>query len=203
MKYLLAFLLVSFVIGAACTLPVAPYGYASYQDVPPATCHSDFAATYEASEFQDPGERSQLMAAGTAWGDLSKGQVAFTITFDPDAPGAHHIHRVLAADKVVTDYEATQGHLQGDGHIAGWHADSEDIYLVVDRVPAGLNGLQALAEHELGHGAHLAWPLCVLSHSECIHSPDPNAVMAPVLLPNVVTLTPSDLALCRASCLCP
>jgi hypothetical protein len=63
--------------------------------------------------------------------------------------------------------------------------------------------LQSLAQHELGHGAHLRWPLCVLSNTQCVHSPDPSAVMAAILEPGVLEMTPSDLALCRASCLCP
>ena len=179
------------------------YGYADFNEVPPATCHETFAATYEASEFTDQGDRDQLTAAGKAWGDLSKGQISFTITFDPTTPGAFHIHRYFSTDQVVKDYEASQKSEGPDFHVAGWHASNDDVNLVVDRV-GGPPWLQVLATHELGHAAHLAWPLCFQSHTDCIHSPDPHAIMAPILPgPGIVDLTPSDLALCRASCLCP
>lgn len=198
MRKLLSTLFVALVVGA-CTHPI--YGYPAYEDVPPANCKSSTSAVYDISEFTDPIEQEQLVKAVGAWGDLSKEQIDFTVTLDPTTPGARKIHRVHSTDKVVMDYEATQSDSLGpNGHVAGWHEPDETIYLVVDRVaPAEL---QALAEHELGHGAHLRWPYCMFDNEHCIHSPDPEATMAYYFSGNA-TLTPSDLALCRASCLCP
>lgn len=179
-------------------LPPPEYGYANFEDVPSATCSKHFSDTFEGSEFTDPAEQAALKGAADAWRTLSKGQIDFTISFDATTPNAKHFHRVKSDDKIVLDYEARQE--KQPFIVFGWHDASGDIYLVVNDVP--LEQLHTLVAHELGHAAGMRWPLCLQSHSDCIHSPDPHAVMAPEFS-GAPALTPSDLALCRASCLCP
>ncbi len=83
--------------------------------------------------------------------------------------------------------------------IFGW-TNSDAVNIVVDRVR--LDQLHTLVTHELGHAAGLGWPFCFESNSKCHHSPDPDAVMS-AAFSGAPSFTPSDLAFCRASCLCP
>lgn len=191
----IAFAVLAFTaLGAACTFP-RPYGYQKVEDVPPAVCHSNVSQLFAAPEFTDPAEQEALTAAADAWRTFSGGQVDFVITFT--GPGRAVIRRVLSTDPAVPSEEATTG--AKPGTLLGWEKNG-DVNLIVDRIRA--DQLQALAEHELGHAADLRWPLCTLTPNECVHSPDPAAVMAPEFS-GTSTFTPSDLALCRASCHCP
>lgn len=201
MRRLLAFVVALaaalFVVGG-CTLPAAdqPYGYAQVSDVPAATCSRSYAVTMNASEFTDPTEQAQLTQAADEWRAFSGGRVDITISFDPQTSASHMIHRDAPTDAVITSEEAKSDLT----FVFGFATSGPTVYLVPSEVPP--LSLHTLAAHELGHVAGLAWPLCLESPSKCVHSPDPAAVMF-ASFSNAPKFTPSDLALCRASCLCP
>lgn len=181
---------------AACELPDQPYGYATVEDVPPATCTESYRRTFDASEWTEAAERDQLTKAASEWYALSGGQISITISFEPAS--GKPLHRVHASDDVVKNEESKQ---ETQPYVVfGWETNDEEVFLVVDAVPT--EELHTLAAHELGHAAGLAWPYCLAGREKCHHSPDPRAVMAPQFNGGHA-LTPSDLALCRASCLCP
>ncbi len=143
-------------------------------------------------------ERVELQASADAWRELSGGQVTFTLTDDDDADGT--IHRVISAMQIVKDRDADSSRDMGvPFYAAGW-TSSGSVWLVLDRFKP--EQLRYIFAHELGHRAGLEWPHCYEARSSCVHSPDPKALMSPFF--NVQQgFNSSDLAFCRASCLCP
>ncbi len=81
----------------------------------------------------------------------------------------------------------------------GW-TTGEAVNIVVDRVR--LDQLHTLLAHELGHAAGLGWPFCFVGNAQCHHTPDKSSVMSAAFA-GAPEFTLSDLAFCRASCLCP
>jgi hypothetical protein len=185
----------------ACALPPPENGYTRFVDVPPATCHSTFRQLFAAPDFTDPAEQAALTQAVDDWRAFSGGQIDMAVVFS--GPGRATIHRLKGDDPIVTAQEAKHKEASPDAgpfYLDGWESDG-DVYLVAERVV--LAQLHTLAAHELGHAAGMRWPLCFNNVDQaCVHSPDPTAVMA-ATFSGAPAFNPSDLALCRASCLCP
>lgn len=191
---------------ASCAAIPTPYGYQSDDQVPPATCRTTYSQTFDATTFTDPKEQAAITRAGDMWRAMSKGQIDMRFAFTPEgattAGGA--ILRVHKADPDVVAYNAAQqkaGNEPAGWSVLGWEI-GQTVHIVIDGNGITSDNLHSLVAHELGHAAGLRWPFCLAGNEDCVHSPDPHAVMAPAFS-GAPELTPSDLALCRASCLCP
>lgn len=194
-------------VTASCALPAgdSPYGYVSVDQVPPATCRTTYRQTFDATAFTDPAEQAAIMKAGQMWRDLSGGQIdmhfAFTMADGAGAAGGV-ILRMQSTDPETLAYNASQiakNHYPATWHVDGW-TTGQTVHLVINEVAIG--DLPSLAAHELGHAAGLRWPFCIEGQVDCVHSPDPHAIMGAAFT-GAPVMTPSDLAFCRASCLCP
>ncbi len=140
-------------------------------------------------------ERAQLQRAVDEWFAFSDGRVDFSLApyaleLDDSSP---HIYRTESWMRVV---RAKERELKTQ--LAGWATNDPHVFLVIDWVAP--DQLWILAAHELGHVAGLQWPNCDGTRKECIHSPDPRALMAPAF--SGQPFGASDLDLCRASCVC-
>jgi hypothetical protein len=175
-------LILSFVL-LSCMQPNVPPGtHTRCEDEPQ---RADLLFSAPNWDTEDIGK---LRQAAQDWSEFSHGRINIRITRQDD-PSLPHIHRMLSWMPKVRD--------KGDRRL-GWFSGSQ-IYLIVDRIaPEQLTGL---ATHEMGHAAGLEWPLCDEDVHDCVHSPDPDAIMAPEFYGQ--PLGPSDLTFCRASCLCP
>lgn len=143
-------------------------------------------------------ERAAIQDATTDLFAFTSGHVDFLVAWDLDTLRSKEpmILRAESWMQEVKDEEREQGATLGAFTRRG--SGPERIVLIVDR--SGEH-LRYVTTHELGHMADFEWPDCHASRSVCRHSPDPTAVMAPLLSGN--PLGPGDFAMCRASCLCP
>jgi pimeloyl-ACP methyl ester carboxylesterase len=146
-------------------------------------------------------ERLELQRATDDWFIFSDARVSYSLSYDLQLDeDESHIYRVESWMQVVKDRDAASTKKEGKPfYVLGW-SDGTHVFLVMDRLRPDMIRIAAL--HEFGHVAGLEWPNCSGTRSECVHSPDPAAVMAPALA-NRTGFTASDLQFCRASCLCP
>ncbi len=191
MKHLLALFVLLVVFFPGCTVP-EPDENGVCRELRRVRVH------FSADPSFTPEERAQLQRATDEWFVFSDARVDFSLSFDLDLDDDHtHIHRTESWMKIVKTQEAKAE--QPGYQLAGWEKSNGTVFLVIDRVAP--EDLWILAAHELGHVVGLAWPDCDGPRITCVHSPDPSALMASVF--SAQPFGESDLALCRASCVCP
>jgi hypothetical protein len=163
--------------------------------------HADTAFT--------PPERDALNKAADDWLGISKGRIHFTPIYDVDFSSTSSvvshgseamIIRALAWMPIVDVQDTRISSRYGRRtRVYGWtESDPVRVYLVVDRIER----LKEIAVHELGHAAGLVWPNCDPAREDCDHVNDRSSIMA-AAYDDAQAFTTADLALCRASCLCP
>ncbi len=150
-----------------------------------------------------PNERAALQRATDNWFVFSESHVDVSLSYALDTDEDHpHIYRVQSWMQVVKDQDkkATVDPAKPFIHL-GWES-AGTIFLVIDRIRP--EHLAIIATHELGHAAGLAWPDCLerLPQTDCHHSPDPTALMAPEFN-GQQGFNDADKQFCRVSCLCP
>ncbi len=189
MKYLVAFVALLFLLVSCSAVP--PGTITTCEDAP-----RRVRVRFAPDPAFTPAERVQLQKAIDAWAAFSDNRVDFSLApfelaLDDSWP---HIYRTESWMRVV---KAKEVELKTE--LAGWTTRDPHVYLVVDWVAP--EQLWILAAHELGHVAGLAWPHCEGTRKECIHSFDPQSLMAPAF--SGQPFNDADRDFCRASCVCP
>jgi hypothetical protein len=170
--------------------------------IPPSNCFRSVHYTFHVDPKFLFEERAAILEASYEWFVFSQGRVQFDILFDygPEFIDSAKMIRLESWMPEVKTQESYESEKYSEPvSLAGWADHVNHIYIVIDKTDK--NHLFAVMAHELGHVAGLRWPGCDSSREECIHSSDPESVMALITIAS--KFNSEDLRLCRVSCVCP
>lgn len=205
----LAVLLILFGILFSCAVPMAEAaGGGDAGAFEP--CTKTVSIAWHGDTAFTKGERDLIEAGFADVTKFTSGRVTTSVTWDVDFSSTPSVllaaqgpllgrsqswmKPVQAADAEISaryGYQTT---------VRAWtESNPLRIFFVIDRITQ----LQQTASHELIHAAGARWPNCDSTNKDCDHVTDGDSIMSRGIRDDVHTFSPSDLTLCRASCLCP
>jgi len=179
---------------------------------PPAQCEKRVRQIFHADTDFTVNERAALVAGADDLLGFTAGQVHQTLFFDLDFGSTSSVVAQSRAPMLVRTQSWTLPTQAVDArmskrhgrpvHVWAWTMPEPvvRVFMVVDRIPA--ESFRYIAAHELAHAAGFAFPGCDPALEDCDHVSDPGSIMAPAYR-GARSFSQHDLALCRASCLCP
>lgn len=178
---------------------------------PPGVCERRVRQIYHADTAFNVEQRLAIGWGADALLGFTAGRVNQTLVFDLDFESTMSVIRrsrepmVLRVESWMAPVQAVDAAVSArrgkDTKVWGWQDDDPiRVFLVVDRIPPA--SFRYIAAHELAHAAGFRWADCDTSKEDCTHARDASSLMF-AAYSGARTFSQGDLALCRASCLCP